>query len=151
MSDSQRSREVSLQQLRVQAAQCPRVRDPGGLGSGGGLPRRHDADLVNAYLEALAPKLSFQKLHLFVDTASFHKALEEEAFANLELHFPPTYAPNLNLFERIWGFSKKELLDNQYYATFPEFHEAFCTFFCDINSRKEELRSLLTEKFHIIK
>jgi transposase len=119
-----------------------------------------NANLVKAYLEALEPKLSFQKLHLFVDNASFHKALEpvcragtgrEESFEKIELHFLPTYAPNLNLFERIWGFSKKELLDNQYYATFPEFHEAFCTFFCDINARKEELRSLLTEKFQIIK
>ena len=90
-----------------------------------------NAALVKAYLEALEAKLSCEKLHLFVDNASFHKALEEESFEKIELHFLPTYAPNLNLCERIWGFSKKELLDNQYYATFPEFHEAFCTFKVD--------------------
>lgn len=110
-----------------------------------------NADLVKAYLQAREVKLSCEKLHLFIDNASFHKALEGESFDKIELHFLPTYAPNLNLFERIWGLSKKELLDNHYYATFPEFHEAFCSFFCDINSRKEELRSLLTEKFQIIK
>jgi transposase len=110
-----------------------------------------NAALVKAYLETLEPKIPFEKLHLFVDNASFHTALEGVSFEKIELHFLPTYSPNLNLFERIWGLSKKELLDNHYYATFPEFVQAFCSFFCEINSRKEELKSLLTEKFHIIK
>lgn len=110
-----------------------------------------DAALVKAYLESLDSRLPFDQLHLFWDNASFHIALKEVSLEKIQLHFLPRYSPNLNLFERIWEFSKKELLDNQYYEKFSEFEQAFCDFFCGINARQEELRRLLTEEFHIIK
>lgn len=81
-----------------------------------------------------------------IDNASFHKALEDMSFEKIKLHFLPLYSPNLNLCERIWEFSKKEILENHSYATFSEFVDAFCGFFCDINSRTQKLTSLLTEK-----
>lgn len=110
-----------------------------------------NAALVKAYLESLDSRLPFDNLHLFWDNASFHTALKEASFEKIQVHFLPRYSPNLNLFERIWEFSKKELLDNVYHAKFSEFEQAFCEFFRGINARKEELRSLLTEEFQIIK
>lgn len=110
-----------------------------------------DAVLVKEILSHLDRNLTVSKLHLFLDNASFHKALEDVPFDKIELHFLPKYSPNLNLVERIWKFSKEKLLHNQYYALFKEFLGAFCEFFRTIDNYEEELRSLLIPKFHIVR
>ncbi len=110
-----------------------------------------DAVLVKEILSQIERDLPDRKLHLFLDHASFHEALEEVSFDKIKLHFLPAYSPNLNLMERIWKFSKEKLLHNKYYALFKEFLEAFCEFFRTIGNYKEELRSLLTPTFQIVR
>jgi transposase len=44
----------------------------------------------------------------------------------------PSYAPNLNLIERLWRFMKRRVLDNKYYPTFSAFRTAFEDFFANI-------------------
>jgi hypothetical protein len=110
-----------------------------------------DTDLVKAYLEHLDAHLPWKKLHLFLDRASFHKTLVNLPFEHLELHLLPAYSPNLNLMERIWKWGKAEVLDNCYHAQYPDFLEHFCTFFADLPTRTEELKTRVTEKFQIVK
>ncbi len=62
----------------------------------------------------------------------------------------PSYAPNLNMIERVWLFMKRKVLFNKYYPTFADFRKAFDDFFAHIGGWKEEIERLLTPKFHYI-
>jgi hypothetical protein len=44
--------------------------------------------------------------------------------AEIELLFPPSYSPNLNLIERFWKYVKKKCLYCRYYPAFAEFKQA---------------------------
>jgi len=93
-------------------------------------------------------------LVLILDNASYHHAYEVQDIAkelNIILEFLPPYCPNLNLIERLWKFFKKKQIQNAYYSDFSEFYEATIQFFHDIDHYKEELSSLLSLKFEIIK
>ena len=95
-----------------------------------------------------------EEIHVFLDNASYYKAkwLRNELKlkgSKIILHFLPPYSPNLNLIERLWKFFKKKKLYNEYYETFEEFLEACKSFFRKRTKYKEELRSLLTENFHL--
>jgi transposase len=62
----------------------------------------------------------------------------------------PSYSPNLNLIERLWKFFKKKVLANRYYENYEDFKEAVLHFFeIDIGNYTNELRTLLTENFHL--
>jgi transposase len=66
----------------------------------------------------------------------------------IELLFLPTYSPNLNLIERLWKFTKKEVLYSRYYATFAELQHAITSLLDNVHeTHHEELDSLLTLKF----
>jgi len=95
-----------------------------------------------------------EEIHVFLDNASYYKAkwLRNELKlkgSKIILHFLPPYSPNLNLIERLWKFFKKKKLYNEYYETFEEFLGACKSFFRKRTKYKEELRSLLTENFHL--
>ncbi len=76
----------------------------------------------------------------FVKTAA--KRLE------IDLLFLPTYSPNLNIIERLWKLTKKELLYGEYYETPKKFHDAIKDFFTNINeSKKVKIDTLLTLNF----
>ena len=68
----------------------------------------------------------------------------------IRVEFLPSYAPNLNLIERLWKFFKKKTLRGKYYEKFSEFREATMGFFKNLGQHANELNTLLTDKFHII-
>lgn len=95
-----------------------------------------------------------KRIILILDNAKMNKNPELFKFVNnqfglrIELFYLPTYSPNLNLIERLWRFSKKILLSNKYYSTFVKFKKGLKNFFHKtINSFKNELDKLMTEKF----
>lgn len=93
------------------------------------------------------------KLYLICDNAGYYKSKETQKAAealNIELVFLPPYSPNLNLIERFWKFFKKKVMYNQYYPKFSDFKEAVTEFFEDLKQYKSELKSLLTENFHVM-
>jgi transposase len=89
-----------------------------------------------------------KKIHIILDNASYYvsKRLKD---TKIVFHFLPGYSPNLNLIERLWKFFKKEILYNTYYEKFEEFVSAYKNFFRRRTKYKAELRSLLSEKFHL--
>jgi transposase len=91
-------------------------------------------------------------IHIIVDNATYYKSpLVKEYLktSRIKIHFLPGYSPNLNVIERLWKFFKKKILYNKYYETFEEFVLACKNFFRCRTKYREELRTLLTENFHL--
>ena len=89
---------------------------------------------------------------IWLDGASYYTSpwlREKLKGTRIVVHALPSYSPNLNLIERLWKFFKKEVLYNRYYAKFSDFVKACKSFFRCRTKYKEELRTLLTENFHL--
>jgi transposase len=67
----------------------------------------------------------------------------------LELLYLPPYSPNLNLIERFWKFLKRKVARNRYYTTFVEFRGAVQKVLNNITAYRDELSSLMTERFQL--
>lgn len=104
--------------------------------------------IMNAY--RLAPLIV-----LFLDNASYFKAeivtkwLEDHP--KLQIEFLPPYSPNLNLIERLWRFVKEKLVKNTYYKKYKTFRAKVFQLLNHIDEHVDELRTLMVEKFEIIK
>jgi transposase len=95
-----------------------------------------------------------KKITVFIDNAKYFKKLEKDgliADQRIEIIWLPTYAPNLNLIERLWRFLKKKVLKNRFYGTAKGFREKVEEFFAQVKDYKSELETLLTCNFGVIK
>jgi transposase len=88
---------------------------------------------------------------LVLDNARYqHCALviELAKSLNIQLQFLPSYSPNLNLIERLWKFTKKQVLYGRHYGTFLEFCAAIDGCLAKIpTEHREQLNSLMTHNF----
>jgi transposase len=88
---------------------------------------------------------------LVLDNARYqHCALVMDLAKSLKIHlqFLPSYSPNLNLIERLWKFTKKQVLYGKHYATFAEFRAAIDGCLAKIPTEsRETLNSLMTHNF----
>ena len=94
------------------------------------------------------------KIKVFIDNASYFKKLEKDdliADKRIEIVWLPTYAPNLNLIERLWRFMKKKVLKNKFHGTAKGFRAKVEEFFARIADYKTELETFLTCNFGVIK
>lgn len=67
---------------------------------------------------------------------------------NIHLQFLPSYSPNLNLIERLWKFTKRQVLYGRHYATFAEFCAAIDGCLAKIpTDHKAKLATLMTHNF----
>ena len=108
-----------------------------------------------ALLEQIAAAYpAAKKITVILDNARYYRSKVVAEYlqnSRIELMFLPPYSPNLNLIERFWKFFKKQVLYNQYYETFRQFKSACEDFFDDLENYHQQLRSLLTENFEIIR
>lgn len=92
-------------------------------------------------------------IYVITDNARYNHSKKVKEFiktSRICLIYLPPYSPNLNLIERLWRFFHKKILYNRYYETFTRFRQSCISFFKNIHQYKDELISLLTEKFQII-
>jgi len=93
-------------------------------------------------------------IYLILDNASYYRAKLVKKW--LEKHqrfkpmFLPSYSPNLNLIERLWGFFHRTVLWNHYFETAKEFKRECLKFFKNLNLYEKELSSLLTDNFQVV-
>jgi transposase len=83
----------------------------------------HECDTIDAVstivwlkcIESAYPQKT--TIHLYVDNARYYRSkLVSEFLLNsrIEMHFLPPYSPNLNPIERLWKFTKKEVIKSNY-------------------------------------
>jgi transposase len=93
------------------------------------------------------------KIYLILDNASYNRALrvrEQAAESKVIIKYQPPYSPNLNLIERLWKFMRRQLFKDKYRSTFAKFREQVDAFFANLDQYKDELSTLLTEKFELV-
>ncbi|MGD9153796.1 MAG: IS630 family transposase [Gammaproteobacteria bacterium] len=93
------------------------------------------------------------KIHVILDNAKYHYSKFVKKYvtsSRINLVFLPTYSPNLNLIERLWKLFKKKTLYNRYYEKFKDVKDACMNFFINISEYDNEIRSLMSEEFHMI-
>jgi transposase len=61
----------------------------------------------------------------------------------------PPYSPNVNLIERLWKFMKQKAL-SRWHKTFEEMQEAVSEVLDHLDKYRDELATLMVDKFHII-
>ena len=109
------------------------------------------ANCLIAFLKQLKEQYSDKPIAIVLDNARYQHCFVVTTFAKslgIHLLFLPPYSPNLNIIERLWKFTKKEILNARYYDAPHKFHEAIHTFFQNINQKHNlELQKLLTLKF----
>ena len=68
----------------------------------------------------------------------------------IKIEFLPTYAPNLNLIERLWRFVKDKLVRNEYYKEYKKFRAKVFQLLNNLHEYRKELKPLMIEKFEIV-
>jgi transposase len=109
------------------------------------------ADSLLIFLKQLRKKYGDKPIAIVLDNARYQHCIAVKTFAEsigIELLFLPPYSPNLNIIERLWKFTKKQILHARYYDEPDKFHSAIKNFFKNINKKyNNDLQSLLTLKF----
>jgi transposase len=92
-------------------------------------------------------------IYVILDNAKYNRSKLVKEYlltSRIKLMFLPSYSPNLNLIERLWKFFKKNVLYNKYYEKVEDFRRAITDFFeIEVKNKTSELKSLMTENFHI--
>jgi len=107
---------------------------------------------IALFKKILAKNPLSKTIYIVLDNARYyHSKLLKKFISNtkIKLLHVPSYSPNLNLIERYWKFFKKKVLYNKYYETFLEFTNACKSFFRKRTKYVSELRTLITENFHL--
>lgn len=86
-----------------------------------------------------------------LDNAKYQRNAIVQTWATelgIRLLFLPSYSPNLNLIERLWGFCKRESVYGKYHADFGSFRSAIERTLSEIPTKHtEKLKTLMTLKF----
>ncbi len=109
------------------------------------------ANCLVAFLKQLEQQYNDKPIAIVLDNARYqHCFVVKMVAAGLGIHllFLPPYSPNLNIIERLWKFSKKEILNARYYHQPAKFHNAITQFFHNINQTHNlELHKLMALNF----
>lgn len=93
------------------------------------------------------------RIYCVLDNAGYYISQDVKDFAKacaIELIYLPAYSPNLNLIERLWRFMNKKIFYNKYYDEYEKFKSTCINFFKNIHCYKDELATLMTEKFEML-
>ena len=89
-----------------------------------------------------------------MDNAPYNKSNQVRDLARelkIKILYLPTYSPNLNPIERLWKFMKKNVMANRYFPDLETFQRELMLSLRGIRKHKQELSSLITDNFHIVK
>jgi transposase len=94
-----------------------------------------------------------ERFILYVDGARYYGSpvVEEWLRRHPEVHLSgiPAYSPNVNLIERMWKFLRAKAL-SRWHKTFEDMQAAVSEVLDNLEGYRGELRTLMTETFHVI-
>jgi transposase len=114
-----------------------------------------NADRVAEFFEMIGRKCSdAPKITLYSDNAKYFYAKKVNGWLadnpKITLINLPPYAPNLNLIERFWKYTKDILIRNKYYKEYKMFRAKTFQFLNHIGDHIDKLKKLMVEKFEIV-
>ena len=97
-------------------------------------------------------------IHIYCDSARYYvsrQVADWVAKTPIELHFLPSYSPNLNPIERLWKFMPvrrcgQKVIDSMYYPEFTVFKDAVMAFLGQLEPYRVQLERLLVLRFAIV-
>lgn len=110
-----------------------------------------NTDTMLALLRTIAGEKLVGPITVVLDNAKYQRNKIVQALAvelGIRLLYLPSYSPNLNLIERLWGFTKRQSVYGKYHADFASFRAAIETTLTGIpTDHADKLMSLMTLRF----
>jgi transposase len=110
-----------------------------------------NTDTMCELLRKIAAARLVGPITIVLDNARYQRNQVVQAWAaelNIHLLFLPSYSPNLNLIERLWGFAKRQSVYGKYHANFASFREAIEKTLHEIpTAHADRLKTLMTLQF----
>lgn len=113
--------------------------------------------VIELFETMMAKHPGTKQFRIYLDNARYQhakilKAWVEQTKADrgvtFDLKHLPAYSPNLNLIERLWKFMRKEALQT-WHESFEKMQEAVAGVLDNLPDYKEQMRTLMTERFHL--
>ena len=102
-------------------------------------------------LHKLAAEQLIGPITVVLDNARYQRNKVVQGLAaelGIRLLFLPSYSPNLNLIERLWGFAKRQSVYGKYHPDFASFRAAIEGTFAGLTTTHEtKLKTLMTLTF----
>jgi len=114
-----------------------------------------NARQFNGFLRKLLEAKGKRLVVLVLDNASYHKTRETlDILAEHEDHvmvvWLPTYSPELNAIEGLWGYMKRTSLNNYFFGTLKNLQDAIDRAFEELNSDPQTALALAYRTSHKI-
>jgi len=98
----------------------------------------YDAKVFLNFLKATLTQYPEGKIVMILDNARIHHAKLVQPFLDevkerLELMFLPSYSPELNLIEGLWGWLKSSVINNMFFKSLSQVRSTIQTFISHIN------------------
>lgn len=110
-----------------------------------------NTDTLCQLLRAIAADGLVGPVTLVLDNARYQRNKVVQGLAaelSIRLLYLPSYSPNLNLIERLWGFAKRRSVYGKYHPDFASFRAAIETTLAGIpTTHAEAMESLMTLEF----
>ena len=110
-----------------------------------------NTDTMCELLRKIAAQKLVGPLSIVLDNARYQRNKVVQGLAaelGIRLMFLPSYSPNLNLIERLWGFAKRHSIYGQYHPDFAAFRNAIERTFDAIGTtHAAKIETLMTLKF----
>lgn len=113
--------------------------------------------VIELFEAMMAKHPQTRHFRIYLDNARYQHAkilkawvdqTKAQAGVTFDLKYLPAYSPNLNLIERLWKFVRKEALQT-WHESFEKMQEAVAGVLDHLPDYKEQLRTLMTERFHL--
>ena len=110
-----------------------------------------NTDTMCELLRKIAAQGLAGPVRVVLDNARYQRNKAVMALAaelGILLMFLPSYSPNLNLIERLWGFAKRQSVYGKYHPDFASFRAAIEAAFAGIpTTHADKLKTLMTLNF----
>lgn len=110
-----------------------------------------NTDTMCDLLRAIAAEKLTGPISVVLDNARYQRNKVVQALAGelgIRLLYLPPYSPNLNLIERLWGFTKRQSVYGKYHPNFTSFKAAIESTFASLATRHaSKLNTLMTLTF----